>query len=141
MVPILLAQKSLNHGFMDEAYENRPEAKNSASTAASIAGVRMRDSKVGINEEEAAFLKSVKGKANQYSENVDDRKRDQIIPPPPQVPKHDTSSLMTMQSNTSRLKGCRGLVLYVRSEFGRENTSGFSSLVPAVTVAPTEIAA
>lgn len=87
------AQKSMNHGFMDETYENRPLAKNSASTAAAAAGVRMDGSEAVLNEEESAFLKSVKGKAVQYSGNTDDGNRDQIIPPPPPIPEtNDTPS-------------------------------------------------
>ncbi|KAL7499269.1 hypothetical protein ACHAWT_006890 [Skeletonema menzelii] len=77
------AQKSLNHGFMDESYENRPQAKNSASTAAAVAGVRMGGSNAEVNEEEAAFLKSVKGKTKEYSSKADGGNRDQFVPPPP----------------------------------------------------------
>jgi len=87
------AQKSMNHGFKDETYENRPEAKNSASTAAAIAGVRMSGSEVKVNEEEAAFLKSVKGKkTKQYSGHADDVKREQIVLPPPPNTENNTPS-------------------------------------------------
>lgn len=50
------AAKSLHHGFMDEDYADRPEAENSGSNAAELAGVR--DESKTIDEEEAAFLES-----------------------------------------------------------------------------------
>ena len=120
------AQKSLNHGFMDEAYENRPEAKNSASTAAATAGVRMSDSNTGVNEEEAAFLKSVKGKTNQYSDRLDVGKRDQIIPPPPPVPEHDATSFpskvepQSAENIIQPADSMEGQMLSLSTEFGTE---------------------
>jgi len=94
------AQKSMNHGFMDETYENRPLAENSASTAAAAAGVRMGGSEAVLSEEESAFLKSVKGKAEQYSGNGDNGNRDRIIPPPPPIPENtDTPSDVTSFSS------------------------------------------
>lgn len=43
---------------MDGAYENRPEAKHSLSTAAKKAGVRSSGGKDESDEETAAFFKS-----------------------------------------------------------------------------------
>ena len=45
--------KSLHHGFMDAAYEDRPASRNSASTALEKSGKRE------VNEEDKAFLESV----------------------------------------------------------------------------------
>lgn len=53
---------------MDEAYENRPEAKHSLSTAAKKAGVRSSGGKDESDEETAAFLESVMHKSGTTSE-------------------------------------------------------------------------
>ncbi len=77
------AQKSLNHGFMDETYSNRPGAKNSASTSLAAAGVKI-GSTGGLDEEEASFLKSVKGGPEGYNSGYGvDVNNEQMIPPPP----------------------------------------------------------
>ena len=83
-ISIRPAQKSMNHGFMDETYENRPVAKNSASTAAAAAaGVNIDGSGGGLDEEDVAFLNSVKGKPEQYA---GDGNHEQFVPPPPPIP-------------------------------------------------------
>lgn len=98
------AMKSLNHGFKDESYENRPKAKNSASTAAKVAGVRMGDSKAEVNEEESAFLKSVQGKTKQYSTSANVGKSDQLVPAPPPIPDNfNTPSDATSISSEVRI--------------------------------------
>lgn len=77
------AQKSLNHGFMDENYEDRPGAKNSASTSLAAAGVKIGNAG-GLDEEEASFLKSVKGRPEGYNSGYGvDGNNEQMIPPPP----------------------------------------------------------
>jgi len=104
--------KSLHHGFMDETYSNRPEAKNSGSTAAMQAGVRKDGSSSPgqeIDEEKAAFLESVMrsptkknagGHTGGSSNAVDGggEGKEEVSPPPPLPPSSNYE--LTLPSST-----------------------------------------
>jgi len=147
--------KSLHHGFMDENYADRPEAKNSASNAAEMAGLNNKD----IDEEKAAFLELVtrspakKKKLEEISSSSNATEHDaeeedgvgeeevdgvQVIAPPPlpssenaEAPMQKTAQVL-MQESTGGADGGGGeapLPPSANDEVPIQNTTGLSTLV------------